>query len=63
MSTKSTIVSGPTFHLYNDLADEDSVYLELEGVGFEASYNRAGGGGRAACAQRWRRPPCGDYRG
>src|SRR5262245_24472310 len=40
MSTKSTIVSGPTFHLYHDLADEDTVYLELDGVPFEASYNR-----------------------
>jgi hypothetical protein len=40
MSTKSTIVSGPTFHLYHELADEDAVYLELEGVRFEASYNR-----------------------
>lgn len=39
MSTKSTIVYGPTFHLYYELVDEDAVYLELEGVRFEASYN------------------------
>jgi hypothetical protein len=40
MSTKSTIVSGPSFHLYHDLADEDSVSLDLEGVSFEESYRR-----------------------
>jgi hypothetical protein len=41
MSTKSTIVYyGSSFHLYHELADEDSVYLELEGVHFETSYNR-----------------------
>jgi hypothetical protein len=40
MSTKSTIVSGPAFHLYHDLVDEDAVYLEIEGVRFEAGYNR-----------------------
>jgi hypothetical protein len=41
MSTKSTIVSGPTFHLYLELADgEDAVYLELDGVHYQATYNR-----------------------
>jgi hypothetical protein len=40
MSTKSTMIYGPTFHLYHDLVDEDAVYLELEGVRFEANYNR-----------------------
>jgi hypothetical protein len=40
MSTKSTIVSGRTFHLYNDLADEDAVYLDLQGVQFEEAYKR-----------------------
>jgi hypothetical protein len=40
MSTKATIAHGPNFHLYHDLLDEDSVYLELEGTQFEAGYNR-----------------------
>ena len=40
MSTKSSIAYGPTFHLYNEALDEDYVYLEMEGVQFEASYNR-----------------------
>jgi hypothetical protein len=40
MSTKSTIAYGPTFHLYHEALDEDFIYLELEGVAFEASYNR-----------------------
>ena len=37
MSTKSTIVCGPDFHLYQEGGDSSSVYLELEGVFFEAS--------------------------
>ncbi len=37
MSTKSTLTHGPTFHLYNEVFDERTVYLELEGVPFEAS--------------------------
>jgi hypothetical protein len=40
MSTRSTIAHGPTFHLYHEALDEDFIYLELEGVAFEASYNR-----------------------
>jgi hypothetical protein len=40
MSTKSTIAHGPNFHLYHEVLDEDYVYLELEGVQFEAGYNR-----------------------
>ncbi len=40
MSTKSTIAHGPTFHFYHEVLDEDYVYLELEGVQFEAGYNR-----------------------
>ena len=40
MSTKATIAYGPNFHLYHEALDEDYVYLELEGVHFEASYQR-----------------------
>jgi hypothetical protein len=40
MSTKSTIAYGTNFHLYHETLDEDYVYLELEGVRFEAGYNR-----------------------
>lgn len=40
MSTKSTIAHGPTFHVYRELGDEDAVYLELQGVAFQATYNR-----------------------
>jgi hypothetical protein len=40
MSTRSTIAHGPTFHLYHEALDESFIYLELEGVAFEASYNR-----------------------
>ncbi len=40
MSTKATIAHGPNFHLYHEVMDEDFVYLELEGVQFEASYQR-----------------------
>ena len=39
MSTKSTIAYGPTFHLYHEALDDNYVYLELEQVQFEASYN------------------------
>src|SRR6476620_8371886 len=38
MSTKETMASGPNFHLYRELLDEDTVYLELEGQPFEASH-------------------------
>ncbi len=40
MSTKSTIAYGTNFHLYHEVLDEDYVYLRLEGVQFEAGYNR-----------------------
>ncbi len=40
MSTKATIAYGPNFHLYHEVLDDSFVYLELEGVQFEASYNR-----------------------
>ena len=40
MSTKSSIAYGVNFHLYREVFDDDFVYLELEGVQFEASYNR-----------------------
>ncbi len=40
MSTKSTIAYGPTFHFYREALDDNYVYLELEQVQFEASYNR-----------------------
>jgi hypothetical protein len=39
MSTKATIAYGSNFHLYHEVLDENYVYLELEGVQFEASYN------------------------
>lgn len=39
MSTKSTIAYGPNFHFYHEVLDEDYVYLQLEGVQFEAAYN------------------------
>lgn len=40
MSTKSTIADGNNFHLYHEALHEDYVYLELEGVQFEAFYSR-----------------------
>ena len=40
MSTKITIAHGRNFHLYQEALDEDNVHLELEGIKFEASYNR-----------------------
>jgi hypothetical protein len=40
MSTKATIAYGPTFHFYHEALDDDYVYLELEQVAFEASYNQ-----------------------
>lgn len=40
MSTKATIAYGPNFHFYHEVLDEKTVYLELEGVPFEAAYNR-----------------------
>ena len=40
MSTKATVAYGTNFHLYKEALDENFIYLELEGVQFEASYNR-----------------------
>ena len=40
MSTRSTLVHGPNFHLYHDLLDQDHVHLEIEGTRFEAEYGR-----------------------
>jgi hypothetical protein len=39
MSTKSTMASGPKFHLYSDVFDHAGVYLEMVGVKFESSNN------------------------
>lgn len=40
MSTKTTVAYGSNFHLYKEALDENFIYLELEGVSFEANYNR-----------------------
>lgn len=40
MSTKCSLAYGDTFHFYEEVLDEHYVYLELEGVQYEASYNR-----------------------
>ena len=40
MSTRSTLAHGPNYHLYNEVLDDDYVYLEVEGTRFEASYGR-----------------------
>jgi hypothetical protein len=40
MSTKVTVAYGKNFHLYKEVFDEDFIYLEIEGIQFEASYNR-----------------------
>lgn len=40
MSTKATIAHGPNFHFFREVFDDDNIYLELEHVPFEASYNR-----------------------
>jgi hypothetical protein len=40
MSTKVTVAYGNNFHFYRECLDEDFIYLELEGVEFEAGYNR-----------------------
>ena len=40
MSTKVTVAYGENFHLYKEILDENFIYLEVEGVQFEASYNR-----------------------
>ena len=40
MSTKCTIAYGKNFHFYHEVLDDNFVYLQLEGVQFEASYNQ-----------------------
>ncbi len=40
MSTKSTLAYGDSFHFYEEVLDEHYVYLELQGVNYEAGYNR-----------------------
>lgn len=40
MSTKATVAYGSNFHLYKEVLDDDFIYLRLEGVQFEASYNQ-----------------------
>ena len=40
MSTKASIAYGNNFHLYHECFDEENVYLELEGIEFNASPNR-----------------------
>ncbi len=40
MSTKATVAYGANFHLYQEVIDDNFIYLEMEGVPFEASYNR-----------------------
>lgn len=40
MSTKASIAYGKSFHFYKELGDQNSVYLELEDVEFEAGYRR-----------------------
>jgi hypothetical protein len=40
MSTKSTIAYGNNFHFYHEVLDDNHVYLELEGMEFEAGYGR-----------------------
>ena len=40
MSTKCSLAYGDCFHLYQECFDEDNVYLEIEGVEFEATPER-----------------------
>lgn len=40
MSTRSTLAFGPGFHLYQEVLDEDYVYLRVEGTQFEAGYGQ-----------------------
>jgi hypothetical protein len=40
MSTKSTLAHGLGFHLYNEVFENDTVYLELEKVDFECDPDR-----------------------
>jgi hypothetical protein len=38
MSTKATIAHGSNFHFYHEALDYNHMYLELEGMEFEAGY-------------------------
>lgn len=40
MSTKCTLAHGPNFHLYHDAFDDSNVYIELDGMHFEANSSR-----------------------
>lgn len=40
MSTSSTVAYGANFHLYQEVLDNNYIYLELYGIQYEASYNR-----------------------
>lgn len=40
MSTKCSLAHGPGFHLYQEVFDDDNIYLEVEGTHFEAAYKR-----------------------
>ena len=40
MSTRSTLLYGKQFHLFREALDDDFIYLTLEGLPFEASYNQ-----------------------
>ena len=37
MSTKCSVAYGPDFHLYREVFDDDHIYLQLEGVEYEAT--------------------------
>jgi hypothetical protein len=40
MSTRATIAHGKNFHFYHEVFDDNHVYLEQEGMEFEAGYQR-----------------------
>jgi hypothetical protein len=40
VSTRATIAHGKNFHFYHEVFDDSHVYLELEGMEFEAGYQR-----------------------
>ena len=40
MSTRCTIIHGQDFHFYNEIFDDDHVYLELDTPHFQAGYGR-----------------------
>jgi len=37
VSTKCSVAYGPDFHLYREVFDDEHIYLQLEGVAYEAS--------------------------